>query len=853
MRHSTAFNKIRLSILVVFVLLCTNSLRSQVIVDRTNAPLNPTGPYSLYAQNYNTKDDVASIDYTLYDKNGKPIDDRITYDKEIAKQNKMIFHKVDNGFITEIVDYKRPEAIKTYQYSNGLITREENKFWIYNYKYDSQKRLIEKQAESKNGERSNYITTYSYKNLPEDKLQVNLKTEYDKDLKASTSIMIFKDGLVLKNIVSDNYTYSFDHKGNWIYKSWNSLGANEIYRYIIYYSDLEKIQKDGYLKWRIEYLRKTQIPIPFPLLNGRTIQNNKAISPQRVLDDGGLFYLPLSKEYYYGADAYSKDRPIGTTGMAKQISSGHEAILQTNGTGVLQIYQRTKITKGRSVFWGKSYFTYDTILKKGFYNKNYKTAEKTFLPTKVIEGDTYVYGVNPEKGKYAIYLNGLSLDASKLSLWKFTKEGDPIVMYDGKPVAILEGYFDIKETMLAVAKPYAGEQLFNSLKDVKGSSNSSISTNQTNKTPTNSSCIAGDCTNGYGTYVLKNGTRLIGFFKDGKAHGYTRFFYTNGDVFGGEYINGNRTGYGIYNWKETNEMYYGQYKDGKRHGYGYFYKGEELVQAGIYTEGKLTTDYTTEYLNKKSADKKCSGNCQNGFGSMLLDNGDYYIGFFKNGIQYKIGTYKWRNNGAIYYGEWNSQGNLSGSGMYVTDTFYYCGDFDDNGRITGLGVKTDRKTNKDIYGLFENGNLVKDYATNGTVIHTLLQDTSSKHNNTQNSYNSELQDKVMQAMAQSYVNTYHKKGKEAFKKMLVDYHNTIALLSTDSMLNEEHTTTFKLIYKIDKVVAHKYFLNLPDPYFRTNTSKILAGLTNDERTFIIEESKKMTRKYTLKDEYKPKN
>ena len=95
MRHSTASNTIRLSILFVFVLLCTNSLRSQVIVDRTKAPLNPTGPYEFYVPNY-AKGDVAAIEYTFYDKSGKPINDKIIYDKEIAKQNGMIYHKREN-------------------------------------------------------------------------------------------------------------------------------------------------------------------------------------------------------------------------------------------------------------------------------------------------------------------------------------------------------------------------------------------------------------------------------------------------------------------------------------------------------------------------------------------------------------------------------------------------------------------------------------------------------------------------------------------------------------------------------------------------------------------------------------
>ena len=63
-------------------------------------------------------------------------------------------------------------------------------------------------------------------------------------------------------------------------------------------------------------------------------------------------------------------------------------------------------------------------------------------------------------------------------------------------------------------------------------------------------CISGDCVNGYGTYVWKNGDKYVGEHKNGVSHGQGTYIYGEGkwlgDKYVGEYQNDKRHGQGTY-------------------------------------------------------------------------------------------------------------------------------------------------------------------------------------------------------------------------------------------------------------------------------------------------------------------
>jgi hypothetical protein len=98
-------------------------------------------------------------------------------------------------------------------------------------------------------------------------------------------------------------------------------------------------------------------------------------------------------------------------------------------------------------------------------------------------------------------------------------------------------------------------------------------------------CVAGDCQNKYGRYNWSNGDTYTGFFKEGKMylgafkfengdrytgqfndqneyHGQGRFFFNNGNYYGGEWKNGKYNGRGYYQGQNVSEDRIGIWEGG---------------------------------------------------------------------------------------------------------------------------------------------------------------------------------------------------------------------------------------------------------------------------------------------------
>ena len=208
-------------------------------------------------------------------------------------------------------------------------------------------------------------------------------------------------------------------------------------------------------------------------------------------------------------------------------------------------------------------------------------------------------------------------------------------------------------------------------------------------TVTDTGCVSGDCNNGYGQYKLDNMT-VTGFFENGKANGFANQIFSNGDNYSGNFTNGERDGYGIYTWKSTNSMYYGEWKNNKINGYGYLTKDNITSEAGIYQDGKLITNLGQDYLNKKISNS-CTGNCKDGFGSITYNNQDSYIGFFKGSKPYKAGVRRWKATNTFYAGQFDLNGEPTGIGHVSNSDYIYFGKFN-NAEVVGKAVKINRST-----------------------------------------------------------------------------------------------------------------------------------------------------------------
>lgn len=194
----------------------------------------------------------------------------------------------------------------------------------------------------------------------------------------------------------------------------------------------------------------------------------------------------------------------------------------------------------------------------------------------------------------------------------------------------------------------------------------------------NAQCISGDCINGTGTWKWESGATYTGEFKDGTRSGYGQYTFQNGDIYVGEWQSNRRHGYGVYHYKSRDEYqkYIGEWYEDIRQGIGVMhFKGKTVKpKFGVWKSNK--------YLYKYKELGCIEGNCYNGFGTYVWNDGSRYEGNFKNGERNGEGIYYYPK-GAKYIGK-QVDGKRNGWG-----TYYY-----PNGDKYEGEWKNDEKTGK---------------------------------------------------------------------------------------------------------------------------------------------------------------
>jgi hypothetical protein len=78
-------------------------------------------------------------------------------------------------------------------------------------------------------------------------------------------------------------------------------------------------------------------------------------------------------------------------------------------------------------------------------------------------------------------------------------------------------------------------------------------------------CVSGDCVNGYGTYIYNNGTKHVGWSKNGLPNGFGTVLYgkgnSEGNMYVGEFKDNNLSGQGTYIYS-SGETLTGIWKNG---------------------------------------------------------------------------------------------------------------------------------------------------------------------------------------------------------------------------------------------------------------------------------------------------
>lgn len=264
-------------------------------------------------------------------------------------------------------------------------------------------------------------------------------------------------------------------------------------------------------------------------------------------------------------------------------------------------------------------------------------------------------------------------------------------------------------------------------------------------------------------YFADDGTRYIGFFKEGKMHGPIEEITNNGTTYSDVYkenmpiepkpkkgtVYGNsKNGYNVtlyedgttykgYNrdnkhngWgtltKDDGSQYTGEFKDGLFNGYGTLRNTDGSITEGMWEDNR----FVGELKNQTGC---VSGDCKNSY-SVLVKNGEKYIGEFKNGLPHGMGKYlladgssyvgsvvsgKIDGYGTITYAKssdpkapkkyvgdiQNGKPNGYGALLYNNGDSYY-GHFDQN-VFDGQGVYVEKSTLKRKAGLYYKGELVK--------------------------------------------------------------------------------------------------------------------------------------------------
>lgn len=203
-------------------------------------------------------------------------------------------------------------------------------------------------------------------------------------------------------------------------------------------------------------------------------------------------------------------------------------------------------------------------------------------------------------------------------------------------------------------------------------------------------CTDGDCDNGWGTYAWPGGHSYTGFFQNSTRTGYGTYTYPNGDSYAGEWDDGTRSGWGRYDYRTPGayDHYIGTWENDAREGYGLM----------VYQDGHIDRVYWSADEISEQLGTGCTiGDCDNGLGSFVYSDGDYYVGQWRNGQRHGYGRYYY-DNGDVYEGNWIN-GTRSGSGMYVyTNLDFYVGEWSgDNRNGRGIYIYTNGDVDRGVF------------------------------------------------------------------------------------------------------------------------------------------------------------
>lgn len=164
-------------------------------------------------------------------------------------------------------------------------------------------------------------------------------------------------------------------------------------------------------------------------------------------------------------------------------------------------------------------------------------------------------------------------------------------------------------------------------------------------------CVAGDCTNGTGTYLTPGGAIYVGQFLNGEIHGQGICTYADGSRYEGQWQHRYPDGYGTKIWADG-QKFSGQWQ-----------RGQPITQNGLYQ--RAGQDFLSLNGTLVLQSGCLQGNCQDGQGIYAYADGSRYEGQFLAGQPHGQGVFFYPNGdyyrGQFAYGLPHGQGRRVGT------------------------------------------------------------------------------------------------------------------------------------------------------------------------------------------------
>ena len=152
-------------------------------------------------------------------------------------------------------------------------------------------------------------------------------------------------------------------------------------------------------------------------------------------------------------------------------------------------------------------------------------------------------------------------------------------------------------------------------------------------------------------------------------------YYSNNDIYEGDFLDGIREGRGKYFYSSNGDKYDGEWRQNFKHGIGKMLYNGKGEYNGYWENGR-----------------------RHGEGVFTYPNGDIYSGWWKFGEKEGTGTYLYKASGMKIYGQWKQGKITHGKWIYPNGTFYE-GGFANN-KPSGKG-KWVFKNGNELEGLYE--------------------------------------------------------------------------------------------------------------------------------------------------------